>query len=128
MTASDHTPASASEHLDLVALLPCPFCGGEAQTDFINDIASHRIECFACDATGQICDSQEGAIAAWNRRATPKGTSGSDALDARGVKMVRDWIDEALTYVGSPSWSPSMVSEGKRILAAIAAQAEGGGV
>lgn len=42
----------------------------------------------------------------------------------RDVKMMTDWIEEALTYVGSPSWSPSMVRDGNRILAAINAQGE----
>ena len=37
----------------------------------------------------------------------------------RDLKMMADWIEEALTYVGSPSWSPSMVRDGNRILAAV---------
>jgi Lar family restriction alleviation protein len=49
-------------------LLPCPFCGGDAQTDFIEG-ESYLIECYACRAETGIKDSEEDAIAAWNRRA-----------------------------------------------------------
>jgi Lar family restriction alleviation protein len=50
-------------------LLPCPFCGGDAQTDFIEHIFSYLIECYVCDAQGPICETKEEAIAAWNTRA-----------------------------------------------------------
>lgn len=37
-------------------------------------------------------------------------------------ESVRNWIEEALTYVGSPAWSPSMEREGRDLLAALATQ------
>lgn len=45
----------------------CPFCGGEAQDDFIEGV-SYIIECFECRAQTGIKDSAAEAIAAWNRR------------------------------------------------------------
>src|SRR3990172_7390809 len=49
-------------------LASCPFCGGEAQTDFIEG-ESYLIECYGCRAETGIRDSAEEAITAWNRRA-----------------------------------------------------------
>lgn len=62
-------------------LLNCPFCGGDAQTDFIEG-ESYLIECYACRAETGIKDSEEDAISAWNRRA---------ALASRPAE-VDDWI------------------------------------
>lgn len=52
----------------------CPFCGNEAQTDFIEG-ESYIIECYVCRAETGIKDSADQAIAAWNRRATPPSPS-----------------------------------------------------
>jgi Lar family restriction alleviation protein len=49
-------------------LLPCPFCGGQAQDDFIEDV-SYIIECSVCETTTGCQDNAAEAIAAWNRRA-----------------------------------------------------------
>lgn len=66
-------------------LLPCPFCGGDAQTDFIEG-ESYLIECYACRAETGIKDSEEEAIAAWSRRATPPSpsTAPDELLDMLG--------------------------------------------
>lgn len=56
-------------------LKPCPFCGGEAQTDFIEG-ESYLIECYVCRAETGIKDSEAEAIAAWNRRSTSGAASG----------------------------------------------------
>lgn len=40
---------------------------------------------------------------------------------------VREWISEALSYVGCQAWSPSMVREGKRLLDRLAAPKAGAG-
>lgn len=56
------------------ALLPCPFCGGEA---YLSNDASHSrayfIGCNVDDCFGEIHwgQTKAEAIAAWNRRATP---------------------------------------------------------
>lgn len=50
----------------------CPFCGGEAETNNlmkpdINDRC--WIECRECGISTKICDNEQEAIDAWNRRA-----------------------------------------------------------
>jgi Lar family restriction alleviation protein len=54
-----------------VTLLPCPFCGADAQEPEDDDRTSdgYSVACEDCLATGPIEDSHEAAAAAWNRRA-----------------------------------------------------------
>ena len=50
-------------------LNPCPFCGGEAETDFIAGY-SYRIECWVLGCcSGPMRETEAEAIAAWNKRA-----------------------------------------------------------
>ena len=71
MTDPITTPAQMRE---AAALLPCPFCGGEA---YLSDDASHSrayfIGCNVDDCFGEIHweQTKAAAIAAWNRRAPP---------------------------------------------------------
>lgn len=37
------------------------------------------------------------------------------ALDE--VKRLRGWVEEAISYVGCPTWSPSLEAEGRKLLA-----------
>ncbi len=48
-------------------LLPCPFCGGEA--DYEYDL--YMVICKACGACTDLRETTEEAIAAWNRRTVP---------------------------------------------------------
>jgi len=51
-------------------LLPCPFCGADAETDFIPEEDSYQIECrnsFGCTARVTL-DSELAVVSAWNRR------------------------------------------------------------
>lgn len=73
------TPTPAPKGQD-IELAPCPFCGGEAQTDFIEG-ESYLIECYACRAETGIKDSEDEAIEAWNRRTEPSSTSTSQGVD-----------------------------------------------
>ena len=69
MTDPITTPAQMRE---AAALLPCPFCGGEA---YLSEDASHSrayfIGCNVEDCFGEIHweQTKAAAIAAWNRRA-----------------------------------------------------------
>ncbi len=72
-------------------LLPCPFCGGEAELHdgvviipVIDESGAYIdadvedtpawVECAACGAATDGVDSADEAIAAWNRRAQPDNT------------------------------------------------------
>lgn len=58
--------------------LPCPFCGGEAEAcgyescDCCGKPFNGRVRCRDCWATVQHRDSDEEAIADWNRRSTAR--------------------------------------------------------
>jgi Lar family restriction alleviation protein len=56
-------------------LKPYPFCGEEAQTDFIEG-ESYIVECscIACNAQTGHHDDDKSAIAAWNRRPTAQAS------------------------------------------------------
>lgn len=51
---------------EAVKLLPCPFCGTEA--DYRGDIQNFQIECTGCDTRSAAYTSVESAHWAWNRR------------------------------------------------------------
>lgn len=51
-------------------LKPCPFCGGEAETDYAHfDYNWFEVHCNNCDAYVYDYNSEEKAIEKWNRRA-----------------------------------------------------------
>lgn len=65
---------------DKEELLPCPFCGGEAEVKKVYGVNKHYVICSNskvlfedhCVLTGvgaRVYDSKDAAIAAWNRRA-----------------------------------------------------------
>lgn len=58
-------------------LLPCPFCGGEAESWFDDLSQRRRIACGPCGASSGVSPrdkSESPAVAAWNRRASSSGS------------------------------------------------------
>ena len=54
---------------DQEAIKPCPFCGSvEIYGTWISDSDALML-CEACLAQGPMCDNEEDALQAWNRRA-----------------------------------------------------------
>jgi Lar family restriction alleviation protein len=59
----------AMSQLSQVELLPCPFCGGEA--DIFAPYSDWHVQCMSCGATGPSKVYKNRAIDRWNTR---KGT------------------------------------------------------
>lgn len=58
-----------THHTD-AELLPCPFCGDHAETDFIPEHHSYAIECHSMGCAARVIkDTASDVIEAWNRRA-----------------------------------------------------------
>lgn len=53
-------------------LLPCPFCGGDAEYTYTRILGDHSVECKQC--TAMVCAKplKEQAIEAWNKRTGEK--------------------------------------------------------
>lgn len=62
-------------------LLPCPFCGGEAQTDYW-DIGKtmYTVECRACFGMCYSLGDEKSAIKSWNTR--PEKCCGARGAEA----------------------------------------------
>lgn len=56
---------AAAERLE-----PCPFCESRALT--VEGGLAFYVNCNSCDADGPLVNTQNEAIAAWNRRAAPR--------------------------------------------------------
>lgn len=77
-------------------MMPCPFCGGEAE------ISSHEIFGSAvicntegCAANLESHNSDAEAIAAWNTRPTP-ALSAADADEI--VRLAKAWVDAGIRH------------------------------
>ena len=96
MTDPITTPAQMRE---AAALLPCPFCGGEA---YLSEDASHSrayfIGCNVEDCFGEIHweQTKAAAIANWNRRAAP---TAQEAAKVRVKAAIADQISEGIGAV-----------------------------
>lgn len=61
--------------MKMAELKPCPFCGGEAKTGYaLDDYNRWGVSCTGCgcivvvEEWKGVADTEENAIAAWNRR------------------------------------------------------------
>lgn len=104
---------------DTNALLPCPFCGERAETDFIPEHHSYQVECrdvFGCTAR-VTRDSELGAVEAWNCRApapaptdaAPEGpVARIEGIDEYGPRLewTQHWVDVG---VGAKLYTASQV-------------------
>ena len=62
----------------MAELLPCPFCGGEAEVltaESMNGGYLFGIMCNDCSSRGDVYDTEAEAIAAWNTRANGSETA-----------------------------------------------------
>lgn len=75
-------------HHQAIELLPCPFCGGKS----IQPHLDHCMICVNCGAEGELCDTPERAIAAWNRRAAP---ASEPAVDRDSGSRLFAWLSRA---------------------------------
>jgi Lar family restriction alleviation protein len=70
------------------ALLPCPFCGGEAETGFEDFHSGGHVRCSQCGVTGPVWSNDtDEAITAWNRRASLPAPQGPAAQVSGAVKV-----------------------------------------
>lgn len=73
----------------------CPFCGGEASKRLFYK-GKYRVHCNVCDAhSGDVCDTEAEAIAAWNARADYHGFEQA-AIEA--WESIKAWNARADSY------------------------------
>ena len=110
MTDPISTPAQMRE---AAALLPCPFCGSEAETVTGPVPRKWGVMCRACDAwRDDRCATAAEAIAAWNRRAQPEN-SRQHALQTGVCPMCEDCPDGC--PVETPKDSRNKMTNAQRI-------------
>ena len=114
-----------------VALLPCPFCGGEAAADSCvwTSRSIYTVGCSntACEADCHFSGTESYAplIVLWNTRTTPQARSYADAIEeaAKVAEVERDKSAVAVEDMKGDEGAQSVAAGGylssKRIAAAI---------
>ena len=108
---TDNTPDAPA-----VALLPCPFCDGEASAEFFSGDGV-TIFCDGCHARASTEKTRTEATAAWNTRPTAALPSEDDVVDAlRAAKLQLEYLDGRWPT----GTTPPTVARIERVLAAMA--------
>ena len=76
---------------DAQQLLPCPFCGGEAEIE--SEGVTWYIWCDTCDFSIDWFVSSSHAIQCWNRRAESAELAALREAMQKLVGIVRAWLD-----------------------------------
>lgn len=100
----------------MTELLPCPFCGGEAEmltAESMNGGYLFGIMCNDCRSRGDVYDTEAEAIAAWNTRADFNGYEQAAIEAWSSVKAYQertchvkelDALTQTLSMVNGCSW------------------------
>lgn len=79
-------------------LLPCPFCGGEAELAGDRETNEHIVFCKPCGAQEAYHKTKAEAIIAWNRRAPDPRLAEADKLLERAEKALWHYSGHRETY------------------------------
>jgi Lar family restriction alleviation protein len=103
------------------ALLPCPFCGGEAILDFSHEAGRWdvwEIECHNCciakDSGMGFAgpEAKQAAIAAWNTRTALTSSAPATGEREQIVAWLEDWIAQTLGQGISPQYLIEVLKRG----------------
>jgi Lar family restriction alleviation protein len=115
---NEQTPAAGP------LLLPCPFCGGEAEIIHLDDddnAGGSCVCCTKCQASGNVeFGRKENFVENWNRRAHPSPTPAADADRVRiAVEDIQAKINAPLTGPTHGAWDRGRIAGLKEALAAL---------
>lgn len=85
-------------------LLPCPFCGKDAELIFRHGFISG--ECKHCASEGAVCATKADAIAAWNTRALPIAPTTTEPLTSEDVALIERMVDRFLAWKLPVNFTP----------------------
>lgn len=108
---ADPTPPRADDHQELEALLPCPFCGGEAELSNGRD-DMWCVECQDCEGV-MFHPERAGVIRWWNRRVAPPSAHVSvcGPVSAETADAIGKMISQAQANMAARRVAPEPVRE-----------------